>query len=360
MTKKCYIAIGSISCKVLKKFSSANPSNDVRFVYIDTNHENGKLFDKEDTRILFSDYPYKSGYMRSFGKDMFKMRLYSGEFPDYLDEFYNTDEIDLCFITTSFGGFGSAVVFELADYMCAKISRISSKKAKINIRTIAFSKKQFDMIFDDKELHEIAHSLNEYEFVNEAKKRMAISSQFFSKNSVFLLYSPYLTKDTLHLALGKSIEDLEHDNIIECYSNIPKIRAKDVFISFSSIDQEKAEALVDVLDAKDISAWISSRDMKSGDFPCQIVQAIKGAKVFVVLISKNSLQSRHVKSEVNIAFDQRDKNILIPLFIDESTLDESFAYYLNTSQHFKAETPPWEGKIKKLCDEIQEKITLLQ
>ncbi len=354
--KKCYIAIGSISCNVLKTFSADNTTDNTRFVYIDTNSDNDKLFDENDVRILFSDYPYKSGYMRAFGRDMFKMRLYSGEFPDVVDDFYQTDSIDLIFVTTSFGGFGSAVVFELADFMCARILRKSGGQAKIDIRTIAFSKKQFDKIFQDKELHAVAHELNEYEFVNEAKKRSAISSQFFSKNEVFLIYSPYLSGDRLHEVLDKEASDLAHDDIKATYNKIPKIDTEDVFISFSSLDQDKADALVNNLDGKDIGTWISSRNMKSGDFPCQIAQAIKGAKVFVVLISKNSLQSRHVKSEVNIAFDQKDKNVLIPFFIDESQLDDSFGYYLNTSQHFRADNPPMEEKLEELCKEIKEKL----
>ncbi len=356
MGKKCYIALGSKSCKLLKHFSMQNSSEDTRFIYIDSNMANDCLFDEKDARILFSDYPYNSGYMRSFGKDMFRMRLYSGEFPDLFDDFYNTDSIELCLVTTSFGGFGSAVVFEMADYMCANISRVSSKRADIHIRTLAFSKKQFDKFFADKELHEVAHALNEYEFVQEAQKRKAISSKFFSANEVFLLYSPYLTEETLYLALTKTEEDLAHDNMIDSYDKLPRIGAKEVFISFSSFDREKAEALVDTLGGRNVAAWISTRDMKSGDFPCQIAQAIKGAKIFVVLISENSLKSRHVKAEVNIAFDQRDKNVLIPLFIDESTLDESFGYYLNTSQHFRADTPPLEERISGLCAEIQEKL----
>lgn len=354
--KKCYIAIGSKSCRVLKTFSKSNTDNDVRYIYIDTNAENKVLFDKDDTRILFDDYPYKSGYMRSFGKDMFKMRLYSGELPDIVDEFYNTDILDMCFITTSFGGFGSAVVFELADYMCARISRISSGKTKVNIRTIAFSKKQFDNIFQDKELHAVAHELNEFGFVTEARKRSTVSSHFFSKNEVFLVYSPYLSEDRLHEVISKEPEDLAHDDIKDKYNKIPSINAEDVFISFSTLDQDKADVLANALAANNIGVWISSRNMKSGDYPCQIAQAIKEAKVFVVLISKNSLKSRHVKSEINLAFDQRDKNILIPFFVDDSQLDDSFGYYLNTSQHFRFERPPLEEIINEICNEIKEKL----
>ncbi len=351
--KKCYVAIGSQSCRILKEFAASNTGSDTRYIYIDTNAKNDPIFSESDCRILFDDYPYRSGYMRAFGRDMFKMRLYSGDFPEIFDSFYDTDSIDICLVTTSFGGFGSAVVFEFADYMCAKISRISSKKAKISIRTVAFSKKQFDRIFEDREQNATAHELNEYGFVCEARERAAVSSSFFDRNEVFLIYSPYLTRERLGETLSKTREELMHDDIKDSYDRLPEIPAEDVFISFSTRDQGKADALVNLLNQNSIGTWISSRNMKSGDYPCQIAQAIKGAKVFVVLISESSLQSRHVKSEVNLAFDQRGKNLLIPLFIDGSDLDDSFGYYLNTTQHFHADRPPLEATMAKLCREIK-------
>ena len=57
----------------------------------------------------------------------------------------------------------------------------------------------------------------------------------------------------------------------------------DVFISFSSLDSDKAEAVCERLEAEGSRCWISLRDVKPGqNYQAAIVQAIKRAKIMVL------------------------------------------------------------------------------
>jgi len=73
----------------------------------------------------------------------------------------------------------------------------------------------------------------------------------------------------------------------------------DVFISHSSQDNEFVEKLISKLGGYDI--WYDKQSLETGHLPQQLSENIIGAKWFLFIASKNSVNSKWVKYELNIA-----------------------------------------------------------
>jgi hypothetical protein len=76
-----------------------------------------------------------------------------------------------------------------------------------------------------------------------------------------------------------------------------------IFISYSSQDRVVAEAICDAFEANAIGCWIAPRDVRAGRvYSGQITQAIREARVLLVVLSEAANRSRHVLHEVERAF----------------------------------------------------------
>lgn len=127
----------------------------------------------------------------------------------------------------------------------------------------------------------------------------------------------------------------------------------DVFISYSSLDQAIADKVADRLLELGITPWIASRSMKEGPYAKQIMQGIKDAKVFLVLLSKNSISSEQVKNEIDRAFSRLKEGLkIIPFILDDSELDDECQYYLCRQEMFSAKEPPIQKRVDELVHRI--------
>lgn len=93
------------------------------------------------------------------------------------------------------------------------------------------------------------------------------------------------------------------------------------FISYASTDQEFAQRLyTDLRFHYGVDCWFGPADLKIGDnFPERIEKAIRGKEKLVVVMSKNSVNSRWVETEVRAAFElerKRHRRVLLPIMID--------------------------------------------
>src|ERR1700756_681330 len=69
----------------------------------------------------------------------------------------------------------------------------------------------------------------------------------------------------------------------------------DAFISYASHDAAVATALVETLERAEVKCWIAPRDVTAGAlYADAIVRAISGARVFILVLSENSIDSSHV------------------------------------------------------------------
>ncbi len=128
--------------------------------------------------------------------------------------------------------------------------------------------------------------------------------------------------------------------------------AYDVFVSYSSKDKPTADAVCAVLESRGIRCWVAPRDILPGrDWGGSIIEAIKGARVMVLVFSANANTSTQIKREVERAVN---KGIpVIPLRIEDVTPTETLEYFLSTPHWLDAFTPPLEQHLEYLVDVVQ-------
>ncbi len=119
------------------------------------------------------------------------------------------------------------------------------------------------------------------------------------------------------------------------------------FISHATEDQKLAGQIVNQLEVRDIPCWIAPRDIKAGDeYPSEIVAGIRKSTCLVLIMSKWSLQSPHVRRELEIAV-QNGKNVLT-VQLDDTLPPDTVQYYLSINQYIDARHGPLRQIVAKL------------
>ena len=91
----------------------------------------------------------------------------------------------------------------------------------------------------------------------------------------------------------------------------------EVFVSYSSQDRDRVIPVVDYLRSSGISVWVDEGNIHAADlWSEQIVQAIAGCQVMVVMLSGNSTDSHNVVKEAMLASEQ--KKALLPVYLESS------------------------------------------
>ena len=110
---------------------------------------------------------------------------------------------------------------------------------------------------------------------------------------------------------------------------------KHVFISYSSKELDIAVKVCSYLETNGIPCWIAPRNVDAGgNYPSQIVAAIKNCEMLVLLASENTNASGHVSNEVSIAFD--NKKIIIPFKLQQFNFTDEYLYFLGRKHWIEA------------------------
>lgn len=106
----------------------------------------------------------------------------------------------------------------------------------------------------------------------------------------------------------------------------------DVFISYSSADEQIANMVVEGLSERGVNCWkAGTYTINSGDdFREKIAQALDECKIFLIILSKHSMSTPWVRIELTEALRKNKK--IYSLRIDDSPLDELFEFKLGCSQ----------------------------
>ena len=127
--------------------------------------------------------------------------------------------------------------------------------------------------------------------------------------------------------------------------------APHLFICFSSKDEAVARDVVQHLESKGLTCWISVRDVPPGqNYQETIVEAVESAKGLVFLFSENSAQSGEIKKELSLA-----GNVNIPVFplrLTPVTPTGALRYELATRQWIDLFGNPSQA-LNKLTDTIK-------
>src|ERR1700741_1401553 len=79
-----------------------------------------------------------------------------------------------------------------------------------------------------------------------------------------------------------------------------------VFISHASENQAEANALVALIEAKGMAAWIAPRDVRPGlDYSEELQHALETCTAFVVLVTDDANSSPYVRAETEMAFSNQ-------------------------------------------------------
>jgi len=123
--------------------------------------------------------------------------------------------------------------------------------------------------------------------------------------------------------------------------------AHDVFVSYSHIDANAADAVCSILEEKGIRCWMAPRDITPGvPFAEAIIDGIKGSKVFILIYSSNSNHSAQVIKEVDRAVHHG--LAIIPLRLEDVPMTKQLEYYVSDVHWLDALTPPLERHIHRL------------
>ncbi len=114
--------------------------------------------------------------------------------------------------------------------------------------------------------------------------------------------------------------------------NLSLNRNIDVFISYSSKDEDTANMIVEGLSERGVRCWKAGEyTINSGeDFRQKIADALNECKIFLIILSKNSMASPWCKIELTEALRKNKK--IYSLKVDNSPIDELFDFKLGCSQ----------------------------
>jgi formylglycine-generating enzyme required for sulfatase activity len=129
-----------------------------------------------------------------------------------------------------------------------------------------------------------------------------------------------------------------------------------IFISYASEDAAVADHIRSGLEEAGVACWIAPRDIEPGtSFPAAITAAIQSCSAQVLLLTAQANASRHVLSEVELAFNA-GKPILAVL-IGKVTPSPDLKYFISTSHWFDADASFDDDDLTKLKVDLDRLLT---
>lgn len=126
---------------------------------------------------------------------------------------------------------------------------------------------------------------------------------------------------------------------------------KNVFISFSSKQQDEALRVCNIIEENGLSCFISCRDLVAGEiYAEQLISNIANCNTVVLLLSNDSNNSPHVLREIEYAVSH-DIPVIV-YSVEECTLSKSMEYFLMTHQWLL----PSSDRDVKLIKSIRHKV----
>ncbi len=129
---------------------------------------------------------------------------------------------------------------------------------------------------------------------------------------------------------------------------------KDVFISYKSEEFDEALWVKNSLEESGISCWMAPMSITGGaSYASEIPQAIRGCKVFVLILTSKVMESKWVPKELDQAINA-DK-LIMPFTLENCPLTSDFSFYLSNVQRYFA----YEDKaaaMEKMTRDIKAKL----
>lgn len=128
--------------------------------------------------------------------------------------------------------------------------------------------------------------------------------------------------------------------------------AHDVFVSYSAADRALALLVVEGLESRGIRCWVAPRDIPAGsEYGEEIVEAIKGCRILVLIFSAQANSSPHVRREVERAVSAR--RAILPFRVEDITPTGAMEYALGNTHWLDAFTRPLDPHLAALASTAQ-------
>ena len=128
--------------------------------------------------------------------------------------------------------------------------------------------------------------------------------------------------------------------------------AHDVFVSYSAADRAPASSVVEGLESRGIRCWVAPRDIPPGsEYGEEIVDAIKGCRILVLIFSAQANSSPHVRREVERAVSAR--RAILPFRVEDITPTGAMEYALGNTHWLDAFTRPLDPHVAALASTAQ-------
>ena len=124
----------------------------------------------------------------------------------------------------------------------------------------------------------------------------------------------------------------------------------DIFISYSSKDNNIAYDVCNLLEMNGLQCWIAPRDIPTGSNAIsEIAKGINDSSLTVVIFSKNYMNSNFASNELKMAFD-KEKPILA-IKVDDTLPEGDMKFYLKT-QHWIDAYPNPESVFEMIVEDV--------
>ena len=130
------------------------------------------------------------------------------------------------------------------------------------------------------------------------------------------------------------------------------------FVSYAHADKAFVYECMDWLRKQGVDMWYDEGIAPAGEWVEEIASAIKGAKLFIVFISPDAVESRYVRSEVGYALSL-DKDIL-SIYLKETDLPAGLDLCLQPFQSIQTSDNDWRKKAKHAVLDILGKTEVRQ
>ncbi|MFZ1101029.1 MAG: toll/interleukin-1 receptor domain-containing protein [Steroidobacteraceae bacterium] len=127
--------------------------------------------------------------------------------------------------------------------------------------------------------------------------------------------------------------------------------SRHVFVSYSQSDRQPAFGIVESLESHGIDCWIAPRDVRpASDWAEEIIGAIAGARVMVLVFSASANNSPQVRREVERAVHRQVA--VLPFRVEDVEPARSLEYFLSSQHWLDAFPPPLEPHYRRLYEHL--------
>lgn len=125
-----------------------------------------------------------------------------------------------------------------------------------------------------------------------------------------------------------------------------------VFISYSSKNQQIADAVLYLLIEEGVPCWMAPNDIPPGSKYAYVInQALENCACLLLLLTNASQESQYVEREVDLAISNRKP--IIPMKLEDVELNDGFKFYIGNSQiisvpEVKKDSPQFKRVIEGL------------